>query len=494
MTSDHESMDISDQLSGSEDLVATGSSDIDPEVLESKSRAKKKQRRVKKKATKEQKQISKIAKSTPLPHPATGLSTSVTQFAKLMMGLESSNSPLPDPPSNNEILDWTNHVEKRESLVLSKLNPKDAKHTQLEGQTSSKKAATTSNSGHGPQTAKNKATSDFLRNERLKEIRNEGLRLVNYTAAPEIPPNSRRQLISFQTKNACDKEFQLKGFSRITFEWSARSLAASQWNTATASILINHWTNWYKKQSNNCKDLEEDIVGILERWLGSMRKIYIKQTTPNSSRAQPINSDVLDQSTATGKRGDRAKLSAEDSRKHRKERKKIAEHRYEAAKALFPTNKRFATLFKDLRLVSDYEDNVDQTIRRIRITPRWRSDILTKVAHQLDEAAIQLQPNPRSRSNVANLLRRSDTKVESDDAEDPMEAPEKFPNDCYNPDYLERLTPIERRHIKKKDDIQLQSFLISLYKQTIPGYMNTDEQEPDNTAAPAGGSNIPGVL
>ncbi|WAQ86371.1 hypothetical protein PtA15_7A97 [Puccinia triticina] len=139
------------------------------------------------------------------------------------------------------------------------------------------------------------------------------------------------------------------------------------------------------------------------------------------------------------------------------------------------TGKIFTILFKDSRCVSDYEDNINPNSPPTQIIPRWRSDIFTKVSHQLDEAAILLQKNPRSRSNVYNQLRRGGAKLESPDAEKPMEAPQKFPRDSYDEEYLSGILPIERRHLKMKDPINHQAFLVSLCKQTVRGYKNPDE-------------------
>jgi hypothetical protein len=110
----------------------------------------------------------------------------------------------------------------------------------------------------------------------------------------------------------------------------------------------------------------------------------------------------------------------------------IAEHRYHKAKSIFPQNKSFIILFNDVACVSDYKDNVDPALPRNRIIPCWKSEILTKVSHQLDIAAIQLQKPGWRRANLANLLQRGDSKNERIDSETPMEPPRKFPKDSYD--------------------------------------------------------------
>ncbi|KAA1063965.1 hypothetical protein PGTUg99_010714 [Puccinia graminis f. sp. tritici] len=471
------SMDLSDSSLGEDDNIS--SSDVDAEVLESQLDRKKTRRRVKKKLTKEQKVISKIAESRPLPHPTGALSTSVTQFAKFMMGLESSSSPLPAPPTAQEISMWNNHIKNRRAHVSSRLpptvNPNESSAPSPAAQAVSTGRALPLDDSNtstfnpavqgdilpstNPTTKDNtRANYNFLRNETLNSIRQQGLQLTKYTPAPEISAHARHQPISSQTKQICDKEFQLKGFSRITFEWDARSLTSSPWNQATASILIDKWSGWYETQGKNRDNLKEDIEGILERWLtGTMRRNYRKQLTSRANAPPAVSS------------------------KHKRDRKKIAEHRYHAAKSVFPQNKRFTILFNDVACVSDYEDNADPALPRNRIIPRWRSEILTKVSHQLDIAAIQLQKPGRSRANLADLLRRGDSKNEPIDSETPMEPPRKFPIDSYDSAYLSELTALERSHIKPKEEINFLVFLESLYKLTVRGYMNTDQENVTNS-------------
>ncbi|KAA1100648.1 hypothetical protein PGTUg99_008159 [Puccinia graminis f. sp. tritici] len=426
------------------------SNEIDPELLESKAELKEKRRRVKQRAKKDQDQILKIATSRPLPHPTSSLSCSVTRFIKFMMGLNNANSTLPAPPSDDEVSAWTNHIANREAQVANKLSAPSK---------SNGPAACVSTTGAETAPCLSRSSMNFLRAQKLGEIRNQGLALVKFTSSPDVLSD---QPISFQTKRMCEKAFQLKGISRITFEWNARSLAASRWNNTTALVLIESWSSWYKTQMINPKHLEEDIQGIIERWLRTMRGIYRKQI------------DSKERVEARSPRG---------LPQHLKDRKKISERRYAAAKAIFPKNSSFTILFKDVRTVSDYEDNVNATLPRTRIIPQWRSQIFTKVAHQLDEAAKQLERDRRKRANLTNLLRRGGIKDEAGEAEDLMEAPERFPADCYNQAYLDGLTSLERSHLKPKAAIGLENFFDSVCKKTTNGHMNTDEPTVANTRA-----------
>ncbi|EFP93700.1 uncharacterized protein PGTG_19669 [Puccinia graminis f. sp. tritici CRL 75-36-700-3] len=417
-----------------DDYSSATDDDVDAQVLESHADRKRKHREGKQKLSKENNKISKIAKARQLPHQATTLVTSVTQFIKYMMGMESSGPPLPEPPSENEILQWTNHVEARRAMVQKKVNCNQPENQNHDKATSSKKKK-----------QELSANEKFLRKERLEAIRKEGVPLIQYTPAREIPSKALQQPISSQTKQIVDNEFKNKGFSRITFDWTARSLSSSRWNTATALILIENWSRWYKTQSQNLKDLEHDIQGVVERWLGTMRGTYSKQLRS------------LENSHSTPSSGGQGSTSAVSrmpvSAKTKKNRQK------------FPTTKTMTRT----SLAHTFELFLTGAAKH---SPR--------VLHQLDEAAKQLQTNPRARKTLADLLRRGDIKIEPADAEELMEAPIKLPIDCYNPAFLDALTIIQRRLLKVGPPIGLQEFLTSICQQTIPGYMNTDETPGDN--------------
>ncbi|PLW30744.1 hypothetical protein PCASD_18427 [Puccinia coronata f. sp. avenae] len=369
--------------------LSSESGEVDPSVLESTADRKNKQRRAKRLAAEERKKIKKIATSCPLPHANSLLSGSVTKFVKFMIGLENAKSPLPAPLSVAEVTAWTNNIDNRESLVASKLPPDSVSQTH----------ATQESGGMDVTPGNARANMNYICNQKISELQAGGIPLVQYTPAPE-----------------------------------------TLWNTATALLLIDNWSGWYKTQQHNLKDLDEDIQGIIERWLGSMRVVYMKQLK-SQSRSNLSSANCLPEpSTSLGQ------LS-----KRRNHRKKIAKRRYAAAKAIFPKNSGCTVLFKDV------------------------SSIFTQVAHQLDEAAKQLEKNSKIRANLENLLCQGKSKDESSDAKEPMEAPERFPLNLYNPIYYDRLALITQNHLKPKDNIGLQMFFDSICKQTTPSYMNTDD-------------------
>ncbi|KAA1080684.1 hypothetical protein PGT21_017137 [Puccinia graminis f. sp. tritici] len=281
------------------DDTSADSDDVDADVLESHLDRKRKNRRGHQKSSKEQNKVSKIAKSRPLPHQASALVASVIGFIRYMMGLANSKSPLPAPPSETEVSQWANLVKARRETILKKLNVEQP--------------ANVAERGQGGSVA---ANEKFRRKERLTAIRKEGVQPVEYTPAPEIPPEARSLPISFQTKTQVDNEFQSKGFSRITFEWKApQSLSASRWNMATALILIEHWSRWYKTQPHDQNNLQNDIQGVVERWLGSMRSAYSKQLqSAESAQTAPSAGGGREESTSA--------VTASD-RTHVKTRKKV---------------------------------------------------------------------------------------------------------------------------------------------------------------------------
>ncbi|KNZ44698.1 hypothetical protein VP01_891g12 [Puccinia sorghi] len=119
---------------------------------------------------------------------------------------------------------------------------------------------------------------------------------------------------------------------------------------------------------------------------GMMRKIYRQKMKPETPTFFPDQSTSLEQPN-----GMEAPLIAmSTSSRHKKDQKKISNHRYAAAQKLFPKNSSFTTLFKEVQTVSDYKDNPNPSLPHTQIIPYWCSKSFTRVVHQLDKAAKQL--------------------------------------------------------------------------------------------------------
>jgi hypothetical protein len=93
-------------------------------------------------------------------------------------------------------------------------------------------------------------------------------------------------LVTTQVKTECNQEFAERGFPRITFEWDLPTLTGSDWNNATALILLEHWTHCYQNQPGHDQPLAIHGSAIVDRWLGTMLKHYQnKRSQKNSSQS-----------------------------------------------------------------------------------------------------------------------------------------------------------------------------------------------------------------
>ncbi|WAQ86035.1 hypothetical protein PtA15_6A665 [Puccinia triticina] len=285
------------------------------------------------------------------------------------------------------------------------------------------------------------------------------IRPAHYTAATVLSQESSYVPICSQTKQTCNNEFRSQGFPRITFEWNIRALSSSEWNSVTASILIKQWSAWYQTRHGYYREIEEDIQGVFERWLTTMWMLYLKQLKEGPQSTGPIISPP----TAADR----------DLLRRKAERKKIAVLRSKAAKRIYPKDSGFVELFRPVACVSDYEDEDSPHPRRKRIIPRWRSAEYTQLVHQVDEAVRQIT-KPKSRITVARRLRRDSTIIEPLDFEEGSEAPKKLPIDCYAPAYLESLCRLQRRNLKAKDAIHLETYLAYIKSITTRPPRNSD--------------------
>ncbi|MBW0485457.1 hypothetical protein O181_025172 [Austropuccinia psidii MF-1] len=87
---------------------------------------------------------------------------------------------------------------------------------------------------------------------------------------PEFQPShdilNNKIKVSIVEKHACEKEFQLVGLKRITFQWGS-SLDNSTWNAAIANIISKNIFNWRQTQpSLNIKNPNQ-LNLLIECWV-----------------------------------------------------------------------------------------------------------------------------------------------------------------------------------------------------------------------------------
>ncbi|OAV88055.1 hypothetical protein PTTG_12270 [Puccinia triticina 1-1 BBBD Race 1] len=406
------SLEYEDEEHDPEILEHSGDSDaeesrLDPQFTAKRRKAKQNESQKNKNANKLAKKLHNAATASKLPHSSTAESRSVVDFVKYMMGCSSRNIERPSPPSMEEIQAWESWSETNQAMIEQHLAAYvERKQPQNEGERS------------------------FLINQELRKIKKYDLNTAyqpsRTVSNSTIPP---------AIKNACDHEFKSKGFPRITFEWSNPSLANSQWNGATASILASHWTCWTSNERSLFKPSDVNVTGVIERWLRTSKKELQKKASQNNSQpraTQPTSSANVMKTN------------------HKQARKKVADYRFQTACKVFPQHPEVWSYFQHIDTVSDYEENADISVPPKRIIPTWRNPVLSDLAHELDVATVQLAPRKMKTAIRARLAREGPREATQDEA-DMEQIPENLPQQAYSDAFLAQTPELELHQMGIKD-------------------------------------------
>ncbi|KAA1063821.1 hypothetical protein PGTUg99_001774 [Puccinia graminis f. sp. tritici] len=405
--------------SSSEEDLSGEDEQLDPKFVVRSTKSKLKADKEKANARKDSSKIHVLSTSSELPHHASKLSRSITDFVKGMIGCGGLKFKLPLPPSTEELQQWLTWIETREDAVSSAIN--------LQAQKSNVKTA---------------AERKFLIRNQSEQLK-QAVPRVQYTSASS---SSRRIPKQFQI--SCDNEFKSRGFPRITFDWESPHLDNSEWNSATADILAQNWYNWSLKEQNFSKREVKgvDARAVIERWLTSMRKKFSKDNKPNTTTATEDTADDI-------------------FRRHKQQRKKP----------------HICVIFKDVDTVSDYEDSPPVNEDPVSVSLFWRSRLLTEFVTELDKAALQMT-SPQKRSSLCTFLSRKGCRNPTEEEADAYPIPPGLPLGAYDEGNLSTFSILERRRlgIPEKEDnaYTLNQALVDLKKLTHFTKPGTTESTP----------------
>ncbi|MBW0574817.1 hypothetical protein O181_114532 [Austropuccinia psidii MF-1] len=92
---------------------------------------------------------------------------------------------------------------------------------------------------------------------------------------PEFKPSrdvlNNKIKVSIVEKHACEKECQLVGLKRITFQWGS-AFNNSTWNAAIADIISKHFFNWSQTQPSLNINNPNQLNLLIERWVNGRGK------------------------------------------------------------------------------------------------------------------------------------------------------------------------------------------------------------------------------
>ncbi|EFP92460.2 uncharacterized protein PGTG_18285 [Puccinia graminis f. sp. tritici CRL 75-36-700-3] len=237
-TDDDENNDDSD--SGIEDPTAALKNQVDRE----------RRKRAHESSQATTRKVRKVVVGQKLPSQSSGLSRSIRNFIKFMMGMPASVSSYPAGPTSTEWGIWHNWTKNRYDKVTAHLEIFSEKHKEVP-----------------------KPTFKKMYREELDRIRKK-LTPPPFIATPDVL-NSEIN-IPMHVKKSCEQEIQIAGFGRLTFEWKARSFTTSPWNGTLGTILMKHYYQWAKSQPGTFWDETSSMEKILDRWVQGQGKLMKK--------------------------------------------------------------------------------------------------------------------------------------------------------------------------------------------------------------------------
>ncbi|MBW0518053.1 hypothetical protein O181_057768 [Austropuccinia psidii MF-1] len=231
-------------------------------------------------------------------------------------------------------------------------------------------------------------------------------------------------------KHACEKECQLSGLKRITFQWGT-SFNNSTWNAAIANIISEHFFNWSQTQPGLNINNTNQLSLLIEHWFNGRGK-EMKKISKLGQAAEEVTDSC-----------------------------------FKIARQLFPQNNDFSATYTDRKATSDVEDNSDLGKAPKRLVGVWHSEALTLCTRQLDLAMTLGAKTQLEKNRVQHMLHRDGEKLAYSSYL--TNVPHCLPLDCYSTIYLNTISEAERNHLLVKEPIGLQNILLEIEAKTKRG-------------------------
>ncbi|OAV91125.1 hypothetical protein PTTG_28073 [Puccinia triticina 1-1 BBBD Race 1] len=360
----------------------------------------------------------------------------VQYFVKYFLGGPDKPQDFPPPPSERE-KDSQYWVERRAQFIMKQL---DTLRDSLRD--------------------KPVAEQDYFVSRAESEIRK------NIQPPPFTPASKKGDLrgsrpISLQMKSAVERELAAAGISRMTFDWTARPMDTSSWNTAVVEVMARKSVEWLSLSMKLSDQDAGQAQAIIQRWLqGKCREIQ-----------QYGNVDVN-----TYQAQKKVKLN---KAQYTRWRKKICENRCTMASKLFPNNHQLAVVLADKDTHSEIEDGDKLGDRPVRVSPVWRADSLSTMLHGLDKMVISQATHHKTKSvnqDIYGQARSTFSKKKGING-----VPRNLPVDCYNKAWREGLCKFDRDTVSETPAFSVLNLAKEIDKLTT--------LTPQPVAGPSGGSN-----
>ncbi|KAA1113732.1 hypothetical protein PGTUg99_005384 [Puccinia graminis f. sp. tritici] len=358
-----------------------------------------------------------------LPSQSGGLSRSIRNFVRFMMGMPATISEYPAAPNRSQWDLWHHWAETRYDKMVKHLAEYTEKHKEV-----------------------SKSVFKEMYKDEVTHIR-KNLSPPAFQAAPDVLNSDLN--IPINVKKACEQEVRIAGFGRITFEWEARSFTASPWNATLGSILIKHYFNWAKSQPGTLWDDTSCMELILDRWVKGQGRLMSQAGRQEGKSAEELKAE----------KARKASISRIKS--------KIAEKRRAAAIKKMGNQPSLALLFNK-ETVSDWEDQTPPAKPK-RIDLVWRSEAFKRCSHKLDEISLTMTKTTNESKSTRKLLQRDSVEVKPDVEPEFDQIPRKLPEDAYNANFLSNISLVEREHLDPQPGIDLEGKYQILEEMTRRG-------------------------
>ena len=173
----------------------------------------------------------------------------VQHFVKYFLGGPDKPQDFPPPPDKQE-KDSQYWVERRTQFIMKQLSIlRDSLRD------------------------KSVAEQDYFVSRAESEIRKK-IQPPPFTPAPKKGDLRGSRPISLQIKSAVERELAAAGISRMTFDWTARPMDTSSWNTAVVEVMARKSVEWLSLSMKLSDQDAGQAQAIIQRWLqGKCREI-----------------------------------------------------------------------------------------------------------------------------------------------------------------------------------------------------------------------------
>lgn len=242
----------------------------------------------KKRMAQEQYSISCHARNLGIPSSSSVISNSLLDWTKEILGMDSNNKKLPDPPTAGELSFLKNHISKKKKSITNAISSNTGKPNQQNS---------------NPQ----------LRQKELKLVKKDALRQLKQKISskyPSLEATSIGQINSHDEKWISHARALIQNARIPKCTYHLEQNPKSSWNSSLTAIIIRAWEMYHERGGTSAYSITKNDktpanrVGIINCWLLSKKAFWKKERkveegsrsrNSNVSASQSLNKKKLGQ-------------------------------------------------------------------------------------------------------------------------------------------------------------------------------------------------------